>query len=634
MKYTFSLLFSLILFLCGCVSKKYVDYAIIENNGITVSVSRKGDIVIVDKLTNTKFEYEKSLYNISNIFKDDDEISFVVNAEIPLKAKVKLVSDKSFELCIDGKGKMSKPINFPSAWETSNGDRIIYPIGNGYAFPVEKELPFLNKRVPAVRGWANSMGLIAIERKNCFLVCGFEKPFDMFILNKRKMGLNSVAISIDSQMGEFGYARVFRFFIDNKLSKVMAQYRDWRASMGYVKTLEEKSKVVPEIAKLRGAANVWMWCENSISKLYGRPDNPNAPKREPRKIADEMKSLGMDCILWNNFEGESAEDCEYIKSLGFLVGKYDVYRDVLPADIAHKIIPYRVKRSVNTKYWPDIVRIDKNGERVKAWQVHGLDGKMYHQHAVCEIPALWLTKKNVSADLQNVKYTSRLIDVQAGTDLRECYSKEHPATRTESAKYINMQHEYLSSIGLVKGVEVGHEIFASTYDYAEGLTSPAYFRIKQAGRRMTDVIPLSEMPEKTFEYMLNPEYRIPLWELVYHDCVVNYWYWGSSSSQCPELMHKLDAFCGLYGYPPIYSVDVAHWNVLKNEIAKSYKRCAPIAKKVGFSRMIDFDYLTKDKKIQKTTFANGKSVIANFSDKDYKLPNGKILKSWTANLCE
>ena len=631
MKYLF---YILLCFSSAFASNEFIDFAKIENSGIVISVSTKEGLVFFDKLSNTKFEHEKLSYKISNISKTKNEICFDIKTEILLKAKLTLVSDKSFELYVDGKGKMSTPINFPSAWKTQQGDILIYPIGNGYAFPVEKELPFLNKRVPAVCGWANSMGLIAIERKKCFLVCGFEKPFDMFILNKRKNGLNSVAISIDSQMGEFGYARVFRFFIDDKLSKVMTQYRDWRASMGYIKTLEEKSKVVPEIAKLRGAANVWMWCENRISKLYGRADNPNAPKREARKIADEMKTLGMTRVLWNNFEGETSEDCEYIKSLGFLVGKYDIYRDVLPADIAHKIIPFRVQRSVNTKYWPNIVRIDKNGERVKAWQVHGLDGKMYHQHAVCEIPALWLTKKNVSADLQKVKYTSRLIDVQAGTGLRECYSKEHPATRTESAKYINMQHEYLSSIGLVKGVEVGHEIFASTYDYAEGLTSPAYFRIKQAGRRMTDVIPLSEMPEKTFEYMLNPEYRIPLWELVYHDCVVNYWYWGSSSCQCPELMHKLDAFCGLYGYPPIYSVDVAHWNVLKNEIAKSYKRCAQIAKNVGFSRMIDFDYLTKDKKIQKTTFANGKSVIANFSDKDYKLPNGKILKSWTANLFE
>ncbi len=631
MKHILFLLFSsVVVFADSC--KNFENTTIIENNGVAVAVSLNGEISIVDKLSNTIFEHEKSAYKIFNITKTNNEISFDVQAEIPLKANIKLISDKSVELSVDAKGKISKPINFPSAWKTQQGDILIYPIGNGYAFPVEKELPFLNKRVPAVRGWANSMGLIAMERKSCFLVCGFEKPFDMFILNKRKNGLNTVAPSIDSQMGEFGYKRVFRYFIDNKLSRVMGQYRNWRASMGYIKTLEEKSKVVPEIAKLRGAANVWMWCENSIAKLYGRPDNPNAPKREARKIADEMKSLGMTRVLWNNFEGETAEDCEYIKSLGFLVGKYDIYRDVLPADIAHKIIPYRVKRSVNTKYWPDIVRIDKNGERVKAWQVHGLDGKMYHQHAVCEIPALWLTKKNVSADLQKVKYTSRLIDVQAGTDLRECYSKEHLATRTESAKYINMQHEYLSSIGLVKGVEVGHEIFASTYDFAEGLTSPAYFRIKQAGRRMTDVVPLSEMPEKTFEYMLNPQYRIPLWELVYHDCVVNYWYWGSSTSQCPELMHKFDAFCGLYGYPPIYSVDVAHWNILKDKIAQSYKRCVVIAEQVGFSQMIDFDYLSADKKIQKTTFSNGKSVIANFSDKAFTLPNGDVIQPWSAKL--
>ena len=73
-------------------------------------------------------------------------------------------------------------------------------------------------------------------------------------------------------------------------------------------------------------------------------------------------------------------------------------------------------------------------------------------------------------------------------------------------------------------------------------------------------------------------------------------------------------------------------NVLKNEIAKSYKRCVAIAQKVGFSQMTDFDYLTSDKKVQKTTFANEKSVIANFSEQPFTLPNGVVVAPWSAKL--
>lgn len=49
---------------------------------------------------------------------------------------------------------------------------------------------------------------------------------------------------------------------------------------------------------------------------------------------------------------------------------------------------------------------------------------------------------------------------------------------------------------------------------------------------------------------------------------------------------------------------------------------------VGFKRMTNFEYLSSDKLVQRTTFSNGSQVIVNFSEADYKLPNGKILKSW------
>lgn len=606
------------------------DFAAVSNAGLSVSVSAEGGISFVDKRTKTFFAQDKPRLKISNISKEGGAIFFDVAAEIPVKAELRLVSESSFELRLNASGEMKKELRFPPAWKPRAGDIGLYPIGNGYAFPAEKKLDFLRRRVFAVSGAWWSMSLSGLQRGGSFLISAIEKPFDAAIYNEYKDGFTRTSIAWLPQKGDFAYARAVRYFVGGSLANAMAQYRQYREGMGYVKTLAQKAKKCPDVEKLRGAADVWLWDENCIARLYGRAENPNAPARDVRKIAREMKALGMDRVLWNNFEGESAQDCEFLKSLGFLVGKYDIYRDVLPADIAHKIIPYRVERSVNTKYWPHIVRVLENGKYQTAWQVHGLDGKMYPQHSVCEICAYDLTKKNVPADLAKVKYSARLIDVQAGTALVECYAKAHPATRAQGAQYIRMQNEYLADLGLVRGVEVGHEIYVSSYDYAEGMTSPAYFRVPGAGRRMTASLKLSEMPEKTFEYMLNPQYRIPMFELAYHDCVVNYWYWGSSSILCPELARKFDAFCALYGYPPIYSVDVARWNALKEQIAESYKRCAPVAEKVGFAKMTNFEYLTADKKVQRTTFGNGYKVVANFSEKPFKLPGGGVVAPWAS----
>ncbi len=616
-----------------CASCK--DENTLTNGAIAVSVSPESGIRFVDLKSQTTFEQDALSHPIKNVEKKGDVICFDVEAEIPLKAKLSLISETSFELRLSGDGKISKEIKFPSAWKPHSGDIGLYPIGNGYAFPVEKEHSFAPKKVLAVSGMHWSMGLIGLQRGDIFLICGIEKPHDAYIFRDYKNGLTHTSVQWSPEMGNFGYERAIRFFVDRKLSSAMAQYRAYREVQGYVKTLKQKAKERPHLNKLRGAANIWMWDENRIALLYAREQNPNAPIRSVERISAEMKSLGMGKVLWNNFEGESANDCELLKSRGFLVGKYDIYRDVLPADIAHKIIPFRVERSVNTKYWPDIVRVGANGKFVNAWKVHGLDGKMYSQHSVCEICAYELTKKNVPSDLKNVKYSSRLIDVQAGTTLMECYAKKHPATRRISAEYIAKQNEYLAELGLIRGVEVGHEIFVSTYDFSEGLTSAGYFRVKDAGRKMTASMKSSEMPkERTFDYMLNPQCRIPLFELAYHDCAVNYYYWGQSNCLCPELMQKFDAFSTFYGYPPIYSLDVSHWNLLKEQIATSYKRCVPIVEKVAFERMIDFEYLTLDKKIQKTTFANGVSLIGNFSDDDFKLSNGDVVKAWSVKAFE
>ena len=128
--------------------------------------------------------------------------------------------------------------------------------------------------------------------------------------------------------------------------------------------------------------------------------------------------------------------------------------------------------------------------------------------------------------------------------------------------------------------------------------------------------------------MLNPRYRIPLWELVYHDCVVSYWYWGDSSNSVPELMPLRDLFDALYGEPPLYSLSASQWEEQKEEIAASYARATKVARRTGFARMVSFEYLTSDRLVQKTRFSNGISVTANFSTEEYRSADGLTLGKW------
>ncbi len=338
-----------------------------------------------------------------------------------------------------------------------------------------------------------------------------------------------------------------------------------------------------------------------------------------------MRELGMSHILWNSFEGETPETCETLRRMGFLVGKYEVYRDVIPKPLVDLIVPYRVKRSVNTPFWPEIVRQESDGSPAKSWALHGLDGAMHPQHAVCEIPALALTMRNVPPDVKRVGYNSRFIDVQAGTGLTECYAPEHPTTRSSAAKYIQMQEQFLADLGLVNGVEVGAEMFAANFHYSEGMMSLPIYRAEDCGRRMCTMYFGDEIPAQIRDYMLNAKYRIPLWQMLYHDCVVSYWYWGDSTNSVPELMPLRDLFCALYGEPPLYSLNVSQWNEWKGKIAESYHRATPVAERTFSEKMVSFEYLTADKLVQQTRFANGATVTANFSEADFTLPSGEVL---------
>jgi hypothetical protein len=43
--------------------------------------------------------------------------------------------------------------------------------------------------------------------------------------------------------------------------------------------------------------------------------------------------------------------------------------------------------------------------------------------------------------------------------------------------------------------------------------------------------------------------------------------------------------------------------------------------------MTDHKFLTPDRDVQQTTFANGVTVTVNFGDKTYRLPDGKEVES-------
>ncbi len=610
----------------------------IQNDTLSLTLEPDGRLTLTRLADGVRFTQEPLAGTVSGRHADGQALAFDLTPPdgTDLRVRVALRDDRSLELSVEGVADLplAQPFAYPPAWTPEPDDLAILPLGEGAAVKAGDTsfTPYL--RPDGAYAAINApIALTALVRPDACLATAILHPWDARIeLGRNRDRLIVARTAFLPSKGRLAYTRTVVVFLTDTLSQAAGAYRAWREEQdGWVVTLREKASRTPEVRRLIGAADIWLWDDNNMNRLYGRPEQPDVTPREPLRAADDMLRRGMERILWNAFEGETPEDCVQLRQRGFLVGKYDIYRDVLPKDIAPLAIPYRRQRSVNTPHWPGIVRINADGSRALAWQIHGTDGQLHHQHGVCDLCAFELTKANVPPDVARVGYTSRLIDVQAGSALAECYSSDHPTTREDSLRYINAQNRFLATeLGLVVGVEVGQEGAARDFHYSEGLMSPVLFRAEDAGRRMCTLYEGDDIPLQLTQYMLNPACRVPLWELIYHDCTVSYWYWGDSSNCCPRLMPRRDLFNALYGLPPLYSLNMTQWERLKDDIAASYHRATPVARLTGTSRMTDFDWLTPDRLVQRTAFDNGVAVVANFSEEPFVVGDGTAVAPETA----
>jgi hypothetical protein len=198
-------------------------------------------------------------------------------------------------------------------------------------------------------------------------------------------------------------------------------------------------------------------------------------------------------------------------------------------------------------------------------------------------------------------------------------------TRTESKQWKMELLRYMSQdLNLVTGCETGHDASVPFLHYFEGMLSLGPYRVPDSGRRMN--VLWTNVPEVVAKYQLGQAYRLPLWELVYHDCVVAQWYWGDYNNKLPALWDKRDLFNVLYGTPPMFMFDRKLWTQDKARFVQSYKNTCPYARQSAYAEMTDHRFLTPDRSVQQTVFANGQTVTVNFGAAAWQTPEGRRIE--------
>ncbi len=584
------------------------DSLVRENSAISVSLdAADGTMTILDKRTGERWvqkavvrgtmaETTISAHGITGLWRAS---GFSVDTSM----QIELDGDKpEFTVTLSAQRDMTSPLRYPLPFVTQAGTCLVIPMNEGISYPVD-DASVGTQRLIAYGGHGICMPFWGATDGQRGYMAILETPDDAAILIARHDGKLCVMPEWDPQKGQFGYARKVRYvFLDKGGHVAMCKrYRSYARQTGLLKTLTDKRAVNPNVDLLIGAVNVWYW------------------EKDPLGMVRDMKSRGIDRILWSN--RASPEMIQAMNDLGgVLTSRYDIYQDLMDPNVVKEQL-----RSVHPDWtqaaWPADIMLDERGDWRKGWEVRGKDGKMYPCAVLCDKQAVKYAAERVPAELKTHPYRCRFIDTTTAAPWRECYHPDHPMTRGESRHWKMELLRYMSQdVRLVTGSETGHDAAVPFVHYFEGMLSLGPYRVPDSGRQMQKI--WQEVPERVAKYQLGHNYRLPLWELVYHDCVVAQWYWGDYNNKLPALWDKRDLFNILYGTPPMFMFSREFWEQNKDRFLRSYKDTCSVARAVGYSEMVDHSFLTDDRSVQQTRFANGVVVTVNFGDKSFTLPDG------------
>lgn len=599
----------------------------LENSYIKVSYScQTGCFDVQDKRTGRLWKQYAGdgTSFVTNVEKEKNGFVatfFDNNTSQEYRARLTLLPDKpelAVQLEAPAAASFSEPIFWPAPFKSRQGDRLVFPLGEGMSFPVDEP----NTGISTVAAYTGHGLVMAFwghmeDTTSAGYMTILDTPDDAELRFKRTASdakesdklLLACPVWIPQKL-RFGYARALRYvFFDRGGHVAMCKrYLEHVKQLGLYVPFTEKIKRNPELAeglkRLRGAANIWAF----------------GPRNDNVAMARRMKAAGLDRFLWS--AGGSAYSITQLNAMdGVLTSRYDCYKDIVnPSDLE----TLGQKATLLQRAWPnDLNWSAADGTLLKGWAMTPKDKTKprIDSGSLCDTKTPDYAREKIGNELKTIPYRARFIDCTMASSWYECWNPAHPMTRSDSKRWrVKLLELVRNDFRLVCGSENGHEISVPTCDFFEGMMSLGPYRVPDSGRNIQQI--WDEVPERTAKFQVAPEYRLPLWELVFHDCTVSYWYWGDYNNKLPALWRKRDLFNALYGVPPMYIFDKSLWDKNRDRFVASYKTAQPVSELTGWSAMTDHRILSKDRLVQQTCFANGVTVTVNFGKQPFVMPDG------------
>ncbi len=538
-------------------------------------------------------------YSVDTLRGQDNPIELAIRTE---KSAISLTLEMT------DRYKMNDPVCLEVLTPNAGEQYFVIPYAEGMLIPCVEKYPFNEFYMWGYKATMPFAGLTDLQQG---LMVISENPWDTslkFIPSQTSLNHN-MQIRLWPSKGSFAEARklLFATVADEGYVAMAKFYSNYRKTREGISSLATKSKLNPNTEKLVGACDFWL-----LEDL------------DDRSFIDKLIQLGVTKAVFSFYESWYVYDYEqdpdliqYAVDRGFLGGRYDIDTDVwnpkeIPSHLPH----------IRTDAYPKDVVVTANGAMQKNWTRY-LNGKPVDGYIVCS-SAFWkYGDPRIGNDLVRNNYNARFFDTILSLGLLECYSPQHSLTRYEDMVH---RKSYLEDVrnkfGLIMGTEDVRDYAVNQIDYNEGVLT--IVASQNAAYSWLD--PVSELGEEYERYNMDATRRIPLFQLVYHNSVASTWYTGDSISKVPAYWKKKDLFTVLYGCMPlIMPQNRAHWDENEADFLSSIHLAGAFSECVGYEAMVNHQFISKDKLVQRTLFSNGWEVIGNFSDQniyyqDYTLP--------------
>ena len=404
------------------------------------------------------------------------------------------------------------------------------------------------------------------------------------------------------------------------------QYRQWLVEKGEFVSFAEKIEKVPAAEKLLGAAHVYLWGDGLSVKLL------------ERFAASGLDRLWLGVDSWQDgFRHPTA--VAKARELGYLIGPYDSY---------HSIHHPNEKDTWETAQFD--LSLYETGAIVNAdgTKNRGFKKKGYHLSPLVAQPYVEDRVNGIVAQMP-VDFNTWFIDCDAYGELFDDYSPSHPATQLDD------MNARLARIGwirdthkMVVGSEGGAAYSAATLHFAHGMTTPVIGWGDPDMKEKTSpyyiggywppegpAIHIKQVPLKPnyLYHYYDPRFRLPLYQIVFHDSVVTTHHWLSGSLKFENAIETLALLELLYNVPPLYHLNMAEFSKHEAWIQRHYVFFSPLHRHIGGQAMTDFEWLRDNRQVQRTEFGDTVELFANFGTepfayKDVVIPGKSVVARW------